>query len=60
MSHADLAYVREWAKSKLASCEDRTASPYQALLDSLNSVLFKVESGVGPWDDPRNVPTAKK
>jgi len=60
MSQADLAYVREWAKSKLESCEDRAGSPYLVLINSLNGVLAKVESGAHPWDDPRKIPYAKK
>lgn len=52
MSRADLDRVREWATKKLAACQEplNAGHQYMKLLQSLDNVLAKIDSGRPPWD----------
>lgn len=52
MSRPDLDRVREWAASKLSACQEPLSAghPYIKLLESVDAVVTRMNSGMPPWD----------
>jgi hypothetical protein len=52
MSRADLDRVREWATAKCSACQEPLSAghPYIKILESVDTVLAKMNSDMPPWD----------